>query len=57
MTDCPHHHTFIDTTGGWHFYGGEVWDDLEDHLICQDCGAHLDGCNQHNTDEYEEDEE
>ena len=35
---CPHQHTSF--TGGWHFSGGEVWDDLTE--VCDDCGANLD---------------
>jgi len=35
---CQHEH--ISTQGGFHFSGGDVWDDLAD--VCDDCGAILD---------------
>ena len=35
---CQHEHTAF--RGGFHFSGGEVWDDLTE--ICTDCGANLD---------------
>jgi hypothetical protein len=38
---CPHEHTLLNTTGSMHYSGGEVDDDLEDHIICQDCLAEL----------------
>jgi hypothetical protein len=38
LTPCEHKNTAINTTGGFHFSGGEVWDDLEDTVICLDCG-------------------
>ena len=35
---CLHQHT--NTYGGFHFSGGEVWDDITE--VCDDCGANLD---------------
>ena len=34
---CPHEHTSF--TGGYHFVGGDVWDDITE--VCDDCGAIL----------------
>ena len=39
MNDCPHYNIDIDTTGSVYFSGGEVYDSLEDHWYCADCGA------------------
>lgn len=30
------------TTGSFHLTAGEVWDDLCDHIICLECGQHVD---------------
>ena len=35
---CRHPETVLNTTGGMHFSAGEVWDDLEDHVVCKGCG-------------------
>jgi hypothetical protein len=35
--ECPHTDTYW--TGGFHYTGGEVWDDIEE--VCCDCGAVL----------------
>ena len=35
---CNHEFELI-TTGGMHYSGDEVWDDIEDHYICRYCGA------------------
>jgi len=35
---CPHEHTSFQ--GGFHFNGGDLWDDLVEK--CDDCGANLD---------------
>lgn len=34
---CPHKH--VSRTGGFHFSGGEVWDDIRE--VCDDCGEIL----------------
>lgn len=34
---CSHRNVVLDTTGGMHFSGGEVWDDLNERLLCLDC--------------------
>lgn len=40
MTErCLHRNLGLETWGGMHYSGGEVWDDLEDYVICLDCGA------------------
>lgn len=38
QAQCPHLHT--EMIGGFHFSGGDLWDDLT--LFCLDCGANLD---------------
>jgi hypothetical protein len=37
-SECPHEH--VSQTGGFHFSGGEVWDDVKEY--CRDCGELLD---------------
>lgn len=37
LLPCPHRNVVLDTTGGMHFSGGEVWDDLNERLLCMDC--------------------
>jgi len=34
---CLHRHVVLATTGGMHFSQGEVWDDIQEHLLCLDC--------------------
>ena len=34
---CPHRNVVLDTTGGMRFSEGEVWDDLNERLLCMDC--------------------
>jgi len=38
QAQCPHLHT--STRGGFHFYAGEVWDDIAE--FCDDCNLNLD---------------
>lgn len=38
---CPHENTVVHTTGGMHF-DGEPWDDIEESLVCIDCGSTVD---------------
>lgn len=38
---CPHRHVTTVTSGGMHFSEGEVWDDIEEHLLCLDCMEYL----------------
>ena len=37
--NCEHKNIEMDTTGSVYFIGGEVYDSLEDHWYCADCGA------------------
>lgn len=37
QAQCPHEH--LSTQGGFHFSGGEVWDDIKE--VCDDCGKGL----------------
>jgi len=34
---CEHENTQFITTGGMFFYGGDVDDDIEEHILCLDC--------------------
>lgn len=34
---CLHRHVVLDTTGGTHFSAGEVFDDIQERLLCLDC--------------------
>lgn len=38
---CDHKNTTLLTTGGFHFSAGEVWDDIEETVICLDCGEEV----------------
>jgi len=40
---CPHTKKVWITIGRRYFSGGEVWDDIRDLYICQDCGQTVDG--------------
>ncbi len=37
QAQCPHKHS--SPRGGYHFYAGEVWDDIVE--VCDDCGVVL----------------
>lgn len=37
MTPCLHRNVVLDTTGDIHFSGGEVWDNIQEKLLCLDC--------------------
>ena len=33
-------HTWVlETTGGMHFSQGETWDDIQERIVCRECGA------------------
>ena len=38
---CPHRRIVAAPTGGMHYSGGEVWDDIHDRLLCLDCMEYL----------------
>jgi len=38
---CPHKNTVLNTSGGWHFSAGDVWDDIHEEVYCRDCGTTL----------------
>jgi hypothetical protein len=38
---CLHRHIVTVTTGGMHFTNGEVWDDIQELLLCLDCDEYL----------------
>ena len=37
LLPCPQRNVVLDTTGGMHFSAGEVWDDIQERLLCLDC--------------------
>lgn len=37
METCNHERVETRYTGGYHFYAGEVWDDIREELFCLDC--------------------
>lgn len=37
MTPCLHRNVVLETTGGTHFSGGDVWDNIQEKLLCLDC--------------------
>lgn len=39
---CPHLNTMIVTSGGMHYSGGDVWDDIFERCICLECGQEID---------------
>lgn len=53
QSKCKHEHTA--TTGGFHFIGGDVWDDVEE--VCTDCGINLDRLHQKHVEERRKEEE
>jgi len=40
-TGCRHEHIEFQSTGGWHFSNGDVWDDIKEVDICLDCGCEV----------------
>jgi len=38
---CLHHHIVVETTGSRRFRAGEVEDDIQERLRCQDCLEYL----------------
>ena len=34
---CLHRRVVLDINGGMHFNAGEVWDDIQERLLCLDC--------------------
>jgi hypothetical protein len=41
FSPCLHLHIVFVTTGGMHFTNGEVWDDIQELLLCLDCMEYL----------------
>ena len=37
LTTCLHRNVQVIHTGSMHFSGGEVWDDIEEKVLCLDC--------------------
>jgi hypothetical protein len=37
LCTCECTERFVEYTGGWHFDGLMVWDDITDTLICANC--------------------
>ena len=46
---CRHLHRAWTSTGGNHYYGGSVYDDILEVELCMDCGAILDDNMQHSA--------
>ena len=38
---CLHRNIVLETSGGTHFSAGEVWDDIQESLLCLDCMEHV----------------
>ena len=38
---CMHRNVVVEITGGRHFSEGEVWDDIQEKLVCLECGEYL----------------
>ncbi len=41
FTPCMHRNVVVETSGGMHFSEGEVWDDIQEKLVCLDCGEYV----------------
>ena len=41
--NCQHEHTVLETFGSLTFGGGEVNDNLTDHVFCLDCLSYVEG--------------
>jgi hypothetical protein len=37
LIPCRHRNVVLDTTGGIYFSAGEVWDNIQERLLCLDC--------------------
>ena len=38
---CMHPRATTEITGGMHFSAGEVWDDIQERLVCLECGEYV----------------
>ena len=41
FSPCLHRHVVPTVTGGMHFSEGQVWDDIQELLLCLDCMEYL----------------
>jgi hypothetical protein len=41
FTPCMHLRVATEVTGGRHFSEGEVWDDIQERLVCLECGEYV----------------
>ena len=41
MNDCSHINATVESRGSYHFSAGDVWDDIEEYVVCTDCGEIL----------------
>lgn len=41
FSPCLHRHVKTVITGGMHFSGGVLWDDIQENLLCLDCGEYV----------------
>ena len=37
FSSCMHRHTQVIQNGGFHFTEGQVWDDIQENVLCIDC--------------------
>ncbi len=41
FSPCMHRRVTTEVTGGRHFSEGEVWDDIQERLVCLECGDYV----------------
>lgn len=41
FSPCMHRHLTVDTSGGRSFSAGEVFDNIQERILCLDCLEHL----------------
>jgi len=46
---CLHHNVVPDINGGIHFSAGEVWDDIQERLLCLDCMQYVTEAEVHSS--------
>ena len=52
MARCQHENAiFVGYSGGYHFYAGEVWDNMEEEWYCPQCGRFLNDKEVHKLSE------
>jgi len=41
FSSCMHRRVTTEIAGGMHFSEGEVWDDIQERLVCLECGEYV----------------